>query len=92
MIDGVSRHPRDMIIGNSNKIRDSNDPMGKDVEAYWIRKDQWFFNTNLTDQNSALYNVYEDPFCNDNVLLHHPQLVEDFKTIFKERFKLQSSF
>ena len=35
--------------------------MGKDVEAYWIRKDQWFFNTNLTDQNSALYNIDEDP-------------------------------
>ena len=92
IINGTNKHHRDMIIGNSNKIRDTNDPMGKDVEAYWIRKDQWFFNTNLTDQNSALYNVYEDPFCNDNVLLHHPELVEDFKTIFKERFKLKSSF
>ena len=36
IINGLGNSPRKIILGQSNKIRDDDDPMGKDVNAYWV--------------------------------------------------------
>ncbi len=87
VIEGAKINLRNIIIGNSNKIRDDNDPMGKDVEAFWIRNNDWFYKKNLTDQNDALYDINNDPFCNKNVILENPIIAQNFSKIISQRYK-----
>ena len=86
VIEGTQKNLRNIIIGNSNKIRDDNDPMGKDVEAYWIRDKDWFYKSNLTNQHHALYNINDDPFCTKNVILENLNIVQDFSKIISQKY------
>ena len=70
---------RKNIIGRSKKIRDDSDPMGKDVDAYWIREDNWFYSLNKTDDSESLYDIKKDPFCNSNVINNYPELISGLK-------------
>ena len=70
---------RKNIIGRSKKIRDDIDPMGKDVDAYWIREDNWFYSLNKTDDRESLYDIKKDPFCNSNAINNYPELVSRLK-------------
>jgi arylsulfatase A-like enzyme len=70
---------RKNIIGKSKKIRDDNDPMGKDVEAYWARENEWFYSLNKTDDIELLFDVEKDPLCNLNLSTKYPELVSSFR-------------
>ena len=88
----VGRNPTgfmdyELYVSILNKIRDDNDPMGKDVEAFWIRNNDWFYKKNLTDQNDALYDINNDPFCNKNVILENPIIAQNFSKIISQRYK-----
>ena len=74
MILGKGNGNRTRIIGNSNKIRDDKDPMGRDVEAYWIREQNWFFNWNITDNKQSLYDIENDPYCNNDEKINNPEI------------------
>ena len=75
-----------MILGNSNKIRDDNDPMGRDVNAYWGRNKKWFFKSNITDEFEALYDISKDPFCNNNVIENHDNIATLFRDKIREKY------
>ncbi len=84
VIEGKKHGERSLIIGNSNKIRDNKDPMGRDVETYWIRNKEWFFNWNITDKTKSLYNVNTDPFCNNDQTIENPDIITLFLTTIKQ--------
>ena len=87
VIEGKVQEHRNIIIGNSNKIRDDQDPMGRDVEAYWGRDKNWFYKSNLTDQTNALYNIIDDPFCTKNVINNNPDIVQKFANRIFQRYQ-----
>ena len=87
VIDGKVEEHRNIIIGNSNKIRDDQDPMGRDVETYWGRDKNWFYKSNLTDQTNALYNIIDDPFCTKNVIKNNPDIVQKFANRIFQRYQ-----
>ncbi len=83
---GLEEGSREMILGNSNKIRDDYDPMGRDVKAFWGRNKQWFYKSNITDNFEALYNISEDPFCESNVLDGNNSVAQLFKDKLKQKY------
>ena len=87
VIDGKEKGPRKMILGQSNKIRDANDPMGKDVEAYWGSYKNWFYKSNITDSTEELYDALNDPKCMVNIIENH----KDVAHFFKEKIRLKYS-
>tara|TARA_E500000178_G_scaffold54981_1_gene51233 strand:- start:682 stop:1650 length:969 start_codon:yes stop_codon:yes gene_type:complete len=87
VIEGKIQEHRNIIIGNSNKIRDDQDPMGRDVETYWGRDKNWFYKSNLTDQTNALYNIIDDPFCTKNVIKNNPDIVQKFTNRIFQRYQ-----
>ena len=58
--------------------------MGRDVETYWIRNKEWFFNWNITDKTKSLYNVNTDPFCNNDQTIENPDIITLFLTTIKQ--------
>jgi hypothetical protein len=48
--------------------------MGRDVEAYWIREQNWFFNWNITDNKQSLYDIENDPYCNNDEIINNPEI------------------
>lgn len=87
VIERKREGPRTIIIGNSNKIRDEKDPMGRDVKAYWSRNKDWFYKINLTDQTNALYNIKDDPFCTKNIILENPHISLEFLNKISQRYQ-----
>ena len=87
VIEGKVQEHRNIIIGNSNKIRDDQDPMGRDVETYWGRDKNWFYKSNLTDETNALYNIIDDPFCTKNVIKNNPDIVQKFTNRIFQRYQ-----
>ena len=81
VIDGKEKGSRKIILGQSNKIRDSSDPMGKDVEAYWGRDKNWFYKSNITDSTEELYDALNDPKCMVNIIENH----KDVARLFNEK-------
>ncbi len=81
VIDGKERGSRKIILGQSNKIRDASDPMGKDVEAYWGRDKNWFYKSNITDNTEELYDALNDPKCMVNIIENH----KDVARLFNEK-------
>jgi arylsulfatase A-like enzyme len=78
VILGKTEGPRSEIIGRAEQMRWEGDMMGKDIEAYWLRNDQWFFSWNLTLKTQELFNMTQDPFNDYNVAKEHPEKVEAF--------------
>ena len=81
VIDGKETGSRKIILGQSNKIRDASDPMGKDVQAYWGRDKNWFYKSNITDSTEELYDALNDPKCMVNIIENH----KDVARLFNEK-------
>lgn len=79
-IEGEDFKYRNEIIGNANQIRSEEDMMGKTVEAYWLRNENWFFKWNLTTEEIALFDMNNDPFNNQNLSAENESLVEEMKS------------
>ena len=86
VIKGLEQGSRNMILGKSNKIRDDNDPMGRDVKAFWGRNKKWSYKSNITDDFEALYNISEDPFCEFNVLNDNNSVAKVFKDELRKKY------
>ena len=86
VIKGLEQGSRNMILGKSNKIRDDNDPMGRDVKAFWGRNKKWFYKSNITDDFEALYNISEDPFCELNVLNANTSEAKLFRDELRKKY------
>jgi len=83
VIKKLEEGSRNIILGNSNKIRDENDHMGRDVNAYWGRNKKWFFKSNITDGFEALYDISKDPYCDMNIIENH----DDIATLFRNKIR-----
>ena len=79
IIEGKSSQLREIVIGNSNKIRSEEDYMGKDIEGYWIRTDKWFFRWIKSDNETALYDMSVDPNNDHDLSSQHPEIISEFK-------------
>lgn len=79
IILGEDSDLRPEIIGSVSKLRSEADVMGRDVEGYWLRNKDWFFNWNVTDGLVGLYDMQTDQANDKDLSEQHPKLVEDFK-------------
>jgi arylsulfatase A-like enzyme len=75
---------RSEIIGNSTKMRSEEDYMGKDINAYWLRNQQWFFRWLESENEVALYDMHIDPNNENNVAREHPEIVQNLKRRINE--------
>ncbi len=67
---------RSEIVGKATQIRWEGDMMGRQVEAYWYRDQEWFYQQNLTTEQEMLYQMSIDPNNDNNVVAEHPAVVE----------------
>ena len=86
IINGFGNSPRKIILGQSNKIRDDDNPMGKDVNAYWGRNNNWFYKLNITDEIEELYDISKDPLCNINIIKDNKDVAHFFKEKIREKY------
>ena len=61
--------------------------MGKDVEAYWTRENEWFYSLNKTDNVELLFDVTKDPLCNFDLSTKYPELVSGFRDKIESEYK-----
>ena len=69
---------RSKIIGKATQIRDEADMMGKKIEAYWVRDQDWFFRWNLTLDEKALFDMKNDPNNDYDLVQKYPERVEEY--------------
>ncbi|TYA74042.1 sulfatase family protein [Seonamhaeicola marinus] len=79
LIEDNTKTDRDIIIGKVTQMRSEEDFMGKKIEAYWARTNEWFFQWNLTTKTIGLYDMNTDPQNNTNLAETHPDMIADFK-------------
>lgn len=84
LFNGDTTNLRTEIIGNINKVRDEADMMGKDIEGYWMRTGNWFFNWDAKTDEKMLFDVEKDPENNENLATEYPGLVRDFMERLKK--------
>jgi uncharacterized sulfatase len=77
VIDSENQIYRTEIIGNINQIRSEKDMMGENVEGYWIRTEDWFFNWNMTSGEYALFNMKKDEKNNNNLIAKHQLIAQE---------------
>jgi len=77
-INGDSSPIRDEIIGRITQVRWEGDMMGRGIEGYWLRNNDWFFNWNMTNNSKSLFDMNIDPQNNTNLVLENLELVEKF--------------
>ena len=70
---------RELIIGNSNKMRSEEDMMGKDIEGYWLRNEKYFFRWIKSEEETALYDMDTDPNNEVNLAEENSDIVNELK-------------
>lgn len=78
VLEGKAEGVRESVIGRVTQLRSEADMMGRRAEGYWLRRDNWFFQWNLTDKTQFLFDIATDPENNQDVAADHPKLVEGF--------------
>ena len=80
VIEGKASNPREHIIGNVTQIRWEGDMMGKNIEGYWLRNQDWFFKWNKTDNIKALFDMKADPMNNKDLSGAEAEKVAEFSS------------
>ncbi len=83
VIEGSQSQLRQNIIGNITQTRWEGDMMGRRLDGYWLRNQDWFFSWNVTDGIKSLYNMNKDPFNDINLAQENPELVDSFTRAVK---------
>jgi len=78
VIEGDNSNTREIIIGKVDKLRSEEDMMGKDVEGYWLRTQDWFFSWNMTTGEKQLFEMTVDPNNDYNLAEGKKAVVEYF--------------
>ncbi len=86
IIDGKKEKIRDYVQGNVITTRSTKpgEVMGRHVEGYWVRKDNWFLRWHKTDNQIELFDLTNDLRNNNNVSGEFPGVVEELQNIAKE--------
>jgi hypothetical protein len=61
-------------------VRWEGDMMGRNLEGYWIRTRNWFFNWDATTGEKLLFDMNKDPNNDFNLADKNPKLVAEFTT------------
>lgn len=79
LVEDTNKRDREIIIGLATQMRSEEDMMGMNIEAYWARTDNWFFQWNLTLETIALFDMSKDPKNDNNLAESNPDLVKEFQ-------------
>jgi len=76
VLDREFENLRVHIVGNAVKSRssDPNNVMGRTIEAYWVRMDNWFLRWHATDQELELFDLDIDPLNLNDVSQENPSV------------------
>jgi uncharacterized sulfatase len=83
VISGEKESIRDFVQGNVVTTRSSKpgEVMGRHVEGYWVRKDNWFLRWHVTDDQVELFDLTNDLRNNTNVAGEFPSVVEELQAV-----------
>ena len=89
LIEGKTNALRDFVQGNvvSTRSDKPGEVMGRHVEGYWVRKDNWFMRWHVTDDQLELFDLTADLRNDNDVAGEFPGVVEELKglaTAYKE--------
>ncbi|MEL7119176.1 MAG: sulfatase-like hydrolase/transferase, partial [Bacteroidota bacterium] len=78
VIEGNKESIRDFVQGNviSTRSFDPNNVMGRHVEGYWVRKDNWFLRWHVTDEQIELFDLGKDLRNNTDVSGEYPAVLK----------------
>lgn len=82
-IEGKKDHIREFIQGNviSTRSADPTEVMGRHVEGYWVRKDNWFLRWHVTDSQVELFDLTNDLRNENDVSKEFPNVVTELKNL-----------
>lgn len=85
VIDGEKENIRGHVQGNVITTRSTKpgEVMGRHVEGYWVRKDNWFLRWHKTDEQVELFDLTNDLRNNNDVSGEFPGVVEDLQNLAK---------
>lgn len=75
--ESAVKHNR--AIGRVGKVRDSVDMMGRDVEGFWLRDKDWFFQWIRSENIYQLFDMNVDPMNDIDLSTTHPDLVDSLQ-------------
>ena len=89
VINGTQSAIRTFVQGNviTTRSKDPNEVMGRHIEGYWVRKDDWFLRWHVTDNELELFDLKTDLRNDFNVAEQHPEVVQTLQQLaldFKE--------
>ncbi len=86
VIEGDDEIIRDDIIGNviTTRSTDPKNVMGRHIEGYWVRKDNWFLRWHVTDDELQLFDLKADLRNDKDVSAKHPKVLEELKKMAAE--------
>lgn len=83
IIEGKKKYNRDFVQGNVITTRSTKpgEVMGRHVEGYWVRKDNWFLRWHATDKEKELFDLNTDLRNNNDVSFDYPELTKELQKI-----------
>ncbi|MCI4667121.1 MAG: sulfatase-like hydrolase/transferase [Bacteroidia bacterium] len=86
VIEGEKEGLRDFVQGNviSTRSRDPKEVMGRHVEGYWVRKDNWFLRWHVTDNEVELFDLNNDLRNDHDVSDKHPEAFQELKKLAED--------
>ena len=81
VLEGEQETIRDYIEGNVITTRgfEPEDVMGRHIEGYWVRKDNWFLRWHVTDDELELFNLNNDLRNDNDVSGEFPAVAEELQ-------------
>ncbi len=86
VIEGKENNIRNYIVGNAITTR-SSDPkevMGRHIEGYWVRKDNWFLRWHVTDDEIEIFDLNNDLRNEINLASQFPEVKDELISIAKQ--------
>jgi len=85
VIEGRKEKNRELVMGNVITTRSSKpgEVMGRHVEGYWLRKDNWFLRWHVTDDQVELFDLTSDLRNNNDLSKELPSVAENLLKIAK---------
>ena len=85
IIEGKKDKIRDFVQGNviSTRSTKPGEVMGRHVEGYWVRKDNWFLRWHVTDNHLELFDLVKDERNDVDVSKEFSNVVEDLQNLAK---------
>ena len=86
VIEGEKEKIRDYVLGNVITTRgySPDNVMGRHIEGYWVRKDNWFLRWHVTDNQLELFDLSRDLRNNTDVSNKFPNVVEQLQNMAKD--------